>query len=42
MYYQYNNDYVFNSEKFEKAFNVKPTSYEDGLKVLSETLYAGK
>ncbi|MGZ3750254.1 MAG: NAD-dependent epimerase/dehydratase family protein [Mucilaginibacter sp.] len=39
MYYQYNHDYNFNSSKFEKAFNFKPTSYMDGIKVLSETLY---
>ncbi len=30
--YQYENDYVFNSSKFEKAFNRKPTSMADGLK----------
>jgi len=42
MYYQYDHDYIFNSDKFEKAFNVKPTSYEDGLKLMSETLYAKK
>jgi nucleoside-diphosphate-sugar epimerase len=42
MYYQYDHNYIFNSDKFEKTFNVKPTSYEDGLKVLSETLYAKK
>jgi nucleoside-diphosphate-sugar epimerase len=39
MYYQYNHDYIFDSSKFEKAFNFKPTSYEDGLKAMSETLY---
>jgi nucleoside-diphosphate-sugar epimerase len=39
MYYQYNHDYIFDSSKFEKAFNFKPTSYEDGLKDLSQTLY---
>ncbi|HTE00008.1 MAG TPA: NAD-dependent epimerase/dehydratase family protein [Mucilaginibacter sp.] len=39
MYYQYNHDYDFNSDKFEKAFNFKPTSYEDGLKLMSETVY---
>ncbi|MGN6398777.1 MAG: NAD-dependent epimerase/dehydratase family protein [Mucilaginibacter sp.] len=39
MYYQYNHDYNFNSDKFEKAFNMKPTSYEEGIKALSETLY---
>ena len=39
MYYQYDHDYVFNSDKFEKAFKVKPTSYADGIKLMSETLY---
>jgi nucleoside-diphosphate-sugar epimerase len=39
MYYQYNHDYNFNSAKFEKAFNFKPTSYQDGIKLMSETLY---
>jgi nucleoside-diphosphate-sugar epimerase len=39
MYYQYNHDYIFDSSKFEKAFNVKPTSYEEGVKLMSETLY---
>jgi nucleoside-diphosphate-sugar epimerase len=41
MYYQTNHDYIFDSSKFEKAFNFKPTSYKDGLKELSETLYKG-
>lgn len=40
MYYQYDHDYIFDSSKFEKAFNFKPTSYEDGIKLMSETLYA--
>lgn len=39
MYYQYNHDYNFNSSKFENAFGVKPTSYADGIRTLSETLY---
>lgn len=39
MYYQYDHDYNFNSDKFEKAFNFKPTTYEDGIKELSQTLY---
>jgi nucleoside-diphosphate-sugar epimerase len=39
MYYQYNHDYNFNSDKFEKAFNFKPTSYEDGIRQMSETNY---
>jgi nucleoside-diphosphate-sugar epimerase len=39
MYYQYDHDYIFNSDKFEKAFNFKPTSYEEGIKHMSETIY---
>ena len=39
MYYQYNHDYNFDSDKFEKAFNMKPTSYEEGIRNLSETLF---
>jgi nucleoside-diphosphate-sugar epimerase len=41
MYYQYNHDYDFNSDKFEKAFNFKPTTYQEGIKFMSETLYKG-
>jgi nucleoside-diphosphate-sugar epimerase len=32
MMYQYDRDYFFDSSKFEKRFNVKPTSYEEGVK----------
>ncbi|WP_184542572.1 NAD-dependent epimerase/dehydratase family protein [Mucilaginibacter sp. FT3.2] len=39
MYYQYDHDYIFDSSKFEKAFNFKPTSYEDGITQVSETYY---
>jgi len=39
MYYQYNHDYNFNSSKFEKAFDFKPTTYQDGFKQLAQTLY---
>jgi nucleoside-diphosphate-sugar epimerase len=39
MYYQYDHDYNFNSDKFEKAFSYKPTTYEDGIKAMSQTLY---
>ena len=42
MYYQYDHNYDFNSDKFEKAFNFKPTSYEDGIKQVSQTLYKSK
>jgi nucleoside-diphosphate-sugar epimerase len=31
MMYQFENDYIFDSTKFEKAFNVKATSYEEGI-----------
>jgi len=39
MYYQYENDYVFNSDKFEKKFNFKPTTYRDGIQEMAKTLY---
>lgn len=39
MYYQFDHDYIFDSSKFEKAFNFKPTSYVDGLKHMSQTFY---
>lgn len=39
MYYQYDHDYNFNSDKFEKAFKYTPAKYEDGIKLMSETLY---
>jgi nucleoside-diphosphate-sugar epimerase len=39
MYYQYNHDYIFDSTKFEKAFNYKPETYEQGITTLSKTLY---
>ena len=32
MMYQAEYDYVFDSSKFETAFNFKPTSYEEGVK----------
>ncbi len=31
MLYQYDRNYVFDSTKFEKAFGLKPTSYEQGI-----------
>ncbi|QJD94698.1 NAD-dependent epimerase/dehydratase family protein [Mucilaginibacter robiniae] len=42
MYYQYNHDYIFDSTKFEKAFQVKPTTYAAGIKQVSETLIKPK
>jgi len=35
MMYQYESDYIFDSSKFEKAFNLQATSYRDGI---AETL----
>lgn len=32
MLYQYDRDYFFNSEKFEKRFDFKPTPYQEGVK----------
>ncbi|TAH22144.1 MAG: NAD-dependent epimerase/dehydratase family protein [Cytophagales bacterium] len=32
MLYQYDRDYFFNSEKFEKRFGFKPTSYQEGVR----------
>lgn len=39
MYYQYDHDYQFDSTKFEQYFDFKPTSYADGIKNISETMY---
>jgi len=32
MLYQYQYPYHFDSSKFEKAFDFRPTSYEEGIK----------
>ena len=34
MMYQYDRDYVFNSDKLEKAFNFIPTSYKEGIEAI--------
>lgn len=39
MAYQYDRDYLFISEKFEKHFNWKPTSYEEGIRETIEADY---
>jgi len=39
LYYQYQYDYIFESRKFEDFFKMKPTSYADGVKELSLTLF---
>lgn len=33
MMYQYNMDYFFDSSKFEKRFNFKPTTYQEGVRI---------
>jgi len=36
MSYQFKYDYIFNSDKFKKAFNYTPTTYRDGIKAAVE------
>lgn len=33
MLYQYQEDYIFDSSKFEQAFNFKPTTYKEGIQI---------
>ena len=40
MIYQYDRDYVFDSSKFEKRFDLKPTSYKDGIAEIVKQDYA--
>lgn len=37
MMYQYDRDYVFNSDKFEKRFNINPTPYKEGIREVVDT-----
>ena len=37
MLYQYENDYIFDSSKFEQAFNFKPTPYKEGIEMIAAT-----
>jgi nucleoside-diphosphate-sugar epimerase len=39
MYFHFDRDYNFNSSKFEKAFDVTPTSFSAGIKEMSDTNY---
>ena len=39
MMYQYTQEYVFTSRKFEKRFHVKPTAYRDGIKEIVQAGY---
>lgn len=40
MMYQYTGDYVFDSSKFEKRFNIKPTPYKEGIREIVAKDYA--
>ncbi|WP_207427146.1 NAD-dependent epimerase/dehydratase family protein [Pedobacter sp. SYSU D00535] len=42
MYYQYQYDYQFNSEKFEKAFKITAVPYKTGIEELSTNFYREK
>jgi nucleoside-diphosphate-sugar epimerase len=39
MMYQYDRDYVFNSQKFDQHFSIKPTSYPEGIKNIIQSDY---
>ncbi|MEP7258446.1 MAG: NAD-dependent epimerase/dehydratase family protein [Flavitalea sp.] len=39
LYYQYQYDYVFDSSKFEKAFQMPPTAYAEGIRQLKEGFF---
>ncbi len=39
MLYQYDKDYVFNSDKFENRFSFQPTSYAEGIRTIVQTDY---
>ena len=39
MMYQYNRDYVFNSDKFSKHFDFKVTPYIEGIREIIATDY---
>ena len=38
MYYQYDHDYVFSSDKFENRYKLKPTMYEEGIRAFKKYL----
>ncbi len=37
MMYQYEEDYIFDSSKFEQAFNFKPTPYKEGIQITADS-----
>lgn len=42
MLYQYDKDYVFNSDKFEKKFSYTPISYREGIREIVRIDYANR
>lgn len=42
MLYQNEDDYVFDSSKFEKRFGLNATAPQDGIKIMIEILKASK
>ena len=38
MYYQYQHDYIFSSQKFEKRYNLHPSKYEEGISQFAKFL----
>ena len=38
MLYQNDSDYLFDSTKFEKAYNFSPTTYEEGIRLTVESM----
>ncbi|HSQ45056.1 MAG TPA: NAD-dependent epimerase/dehydratase family protein [Ginsengibacter sp.] len=37
MLYQYDSEYIFDSTKFNKAFNFQPTTYKEGFEIIAAT-----
>jgi len=37
MLYQYDSDYIFDSSKFNKAFNFQPASYKEGFEIMASS-----
>lgn len=37
MLYQYDSDYIFDSAKFNRAFNFQPTTYKEGFEIIAAT-----
>ncbi|MEO6290833.1 MAG: NAD-dependent epimerase/dehydratase family protein [Ginsengibacter sp.] len=37
MLYQYEEDYIFDSSKFEKTFNFTPTTYKEGIQITADS-----